>query len=92
MFEQQQFQFMEERGTFKRLWSELFDYSGLYITFFKLYFQERILAGQNLLLSCKLRLWELAFMYVRLQIFLIRLARGFPISECWPRNQSLIRR
>ena len=62
------------------------EYGRLFLTFLSLYFQGRILMVQNFILSCKLQMWELAFIYFKLQIFFVRLANGFPFDECWPRK------
>lgn len=92
MFEQQQFEFMEAPPGLKGLQSQLLEYAGLYLEFFRLYLHSRLLIAQNLFLSFKLQLWEIAFLGVRFQIFLIRLAHGFPLTDCWPRSHPAIRR
>lgn len=72
--------------SFNRLWAKLLEHSGLLITFLKLYVEYRILVIKNSLLSWKLQMWEVTFLYLRVRIFLARLANGFPIGECWPRK------
>ncbi len=69
-----------------RLGKHFMEYGSLFLTFMHLYFQGRILKVQNFILSCKLQMWELAFVYIKLQIFFVRLANGFPFEECWPRK------
>jgi len=62
------------------------EFGRLFLTFLSLYFQGRILVAQNFVLSCKLQVWEVVFVYFKLQIFFVRLANGFPVSQCWPRK------
>jgi hypothetical protein len=62
------------------------EYAALLLTLSKLYFQGRVLVMQNFILSCKLQMWELAFVYFKLQIFFVRLANGFPLGQCWPKK------
>lgn len=62
------------------------EFGNLFITFLKLYFQGRILILQNHILSFKLQMWEVVFLYLRVQIFLTRLAHGCPVGQCWPRK------
>lgn len=69
-----------------QLGAHFLEYGRLLLTFLKLYVQGRILMSQNYLLTCKLRMWDLAFFYMRVQIFLTRLVHGFPPGECWPRK------
>ncbi len=69
-----------------RLGKHFVEYGSLFLTFLSLYFQGRILMVQNFILSCKLQMWEVAFVYFKLQIFFVRLANGFPFDECWPRK------
>ena len=69
-----------------RLGKHFVEYGSLFLTFLSLYFQGRILMVQNFILSCKLQMWELAFVYLKFQIFFVRLANGFPFDECWPRK------
>ena len=69
-----------------RLGKHFVEYGRLFLTFLHLYFQGRILVVQNFILSCKLQMWELAFVYIKLQIFFVRLSNGFPFEECWPRK------
>lgn len=65
---------------------QLREFGCLFITFLKLYFQGRMLIMQNHILSFKLRMWEVVFLYLRVQIFLTRLAHGCPVGQCWPRK------
>jgi hypothetical protein len=69
-----------------QLRAHFLEYGRLLLTFLRLYVQGRILMSQNYLLTCKLRMWDVAFFYMRVQIFLTRLIHGFPPSECWPRK------
>jgi hypothetical protein len=73
-------------GGLKRLGWHLIEYAFLLALFLKLHYQNRKIAAQNLFLNCKLQLWALAFFTFKVQIFLTRLAWGFPVSECWPRG------
>jgi hypothetical protein len=75
-----------ETSNLTRLQSLFWEYSSLLVTFVKLYFQGRILMAQNYVLACKLRMWDAVFLYMRVQIFLIRFSNGFPVGECWPRR------
>lgn len=90
MFEQQQFEFAEDCAASQQP-GRLREYVRLCLAFFKVYFEGRILVAQNLILTCRLQLWEITFLYLRIQIFLVRLARGFPVAECWPGNNAMIR-
>lgn len=65
---------------------QLPEYARLLGTFLKLYCQARLLMAQNYLLSCKLRAWEVVFLYLRVRIFFVRLAHGLPMGQCWPRE------
>ena len=69
-----------------QLRTQISEYGSLLVTFLKLYVQGRILMSQNYLLSCQLRMWDAAFLYMKVQIFFMRLARGFPPGQCWPRK------
>jgi hypothetical protein len=69
-----------------QLRAHFLEYGRLLLTFLMLYVQGRILMSQNYLLTCKLRMWDVAFFYMRVQIFLMRLVHGFPPGECWPRK------
>lgn len=62
------------------------EYGWLLLTFLKLYVQGRILIAQNHILSFKLRMWDVTFFYYRVEIFVMRLAHGFPLDQCWPRK------
>ncbi|HEX3627936.1 MAG TPA: hypothetical protein VH280_21205 [Verrucomicrobiae bacterium] len=73
----------------KRVWTNLLEYGRLVTTLAKLYVQSRVLMLQNYLLSCRLRMWDAAFVYFKLQIFFIRLSNGFPLDRCWPAEESL---
>jgi len=66
--------------------SHLLEYVRLVTLFARLYCENRRIAAQNFLLSCQLQLWEVVFVYFRIQIFFTRLAHGFPVSQCWPRK------
>ncbi len=68
-----------------RLGQQLREYTQLAAMFTKLYYQNRLIAAQNFLLSCKLQAWALAFLSLKVQIFFSRLAGGCPVSECWPK-------
>lgn len=69
-----------------QLRAQFLDYGSLLVTFLKLYVQGRILMSQNYVLSCKLRMWDAVFLYMKVQIFFSRLAHGFPPGQCWPRK------
>ncbi len=86
MAEQLEFEFAERGGVGKRLAAGLGEYVRLYVTFFKLYFQGRMLIARNLALSGRLQMWEVRFFCLRTQVFLTRLVRGFPLADCWPRE------
>ena len=77
--------------TFVRLAMQLLEFGSLLALFLKLYFHARLLMAQNRILNLKLQLWEITFLCSRVQIFFIRLAHGFPLSECWPRIKSVNR-
>ena len=62
------------------------EYFRLLALFIRLYYQNRIIAAQNFLLDFRLQLWEVVFVYFKIQIFLVRLSRGLPVNECWPRH------
>jgi hypothetical protein len=64
----------------------LFEYIRMMALFTRLYYENRVIAAQNFVLSCKLQVWALVFVSFKIQIFLTRLACGFPVSECWPRR------
>jgi hypothetical protein len=72
--------------SFNRLRMQFLEYSGLLITFLKLFVEYRILVIKNSLLSWRLQMWEVTFLYLRVRIFFTRLVNGFPIGECWPRK------
>jgi hypothetical protein len=75
-----------EPSLLAQLRAHAFEYGSLILTFLKLYLQGRILMARNYLLSCKLRMWDAAFLYFKIQIFFMRLAHGFPVGKCWPRK------
>ena len=64
----------------------LLEYIRMVALFTKLYYENRVIAAQNFILSCKLQVWALVFVSFKIEIFLTRLACGFPVSECWPRR------
>jgi hypothetical protein len=66
--------------------SHFLEYVRLAILFARLHCENRRIAAQNFLLSCKLQVWQVVFLYFRIQIFFIRLAHGLPVSQCWPRK------
>jgi hypothetical protein len=88
MLEQQAPQRGNNRALLKRLWTHFLDYGRLGLTLMKLYFQSRVLITQNFILSCRLRMWDAVLLYFKIQIFLIRLANGFPLGECWPAEKQ----
>lgn len=69
-----------------RLGLHFLEYARLLVIFLKLYCQGRILVARNYILSRKLQLWEVVFLYYRVRIFFTRLANGFPVGQCWPRE------
>jgi hypothetical protein len=77
--------------TFARLAMQVLEFGSLLALFLKLYFHARLLMAQNRILNFKLQLWEITFWCSKVQIFFIRLAHGFPLSECWPRIKSVNR-
>jgi len=68
------------------LWSHLLEYVRMVALFTRLYYENRLIAAQNFLLSCKLQGWALVFFSLKVQIFFTRLAYGRPVSECWPKG------
>ena len=68
-----------------RLGRNLAEYASLVALFTKLYCQNRVIATQNFVLSCKLQVWALVFFTFKVQIFFSRLAGGCPVNECWPK-------
>ncbi|MGH7940566.1 MAG: hypothetical protein ACREE6_13595 [Limisphaerales bacterium] len=72
----------------KRVWATCLEYGRLGLMLMNLYIQSRVLMAQNLVLSCRLRIWEAVSLYLKMQIFLIRLSCGLPINECWPTEES----
>ena len=87
MLEQQDFQFADVApGPLRnRLW----EYACLFALFLKFYFHARILMARNTILGWRLQLCELPLLYIKMQVFLVRLSLGFPIAECWPAEKSL---
>jgi hypothetical protein len=69
-----------------RLGRLLLEYFRMMALFTRLYYENRVIAAQNFVLSCKLQVWALVFVSFKIQIFLTRLACGFPVGECWPRR------
>jgi hypothetical protein len=88
MLEQQVFQFAGESSAPKRVGSRFGEYARLLAIFLKFYFQARVLMVQNWMLAWRLQLLELPLVYLKFEIFLIRLSQGFPIGECWPGQKS----
>jgi hypothetical protein len=84
MLEQQNFQFSPEYAPRRTSRTRLLEYAGLLALFLKLYFQARLLMAQNYLLSCRLQLCELPLIYLKIEIFIVRLSLGFPLAQCWP--------
>lgn len=84
MFEQLPLQFAVAPAVPPSVQKHLWDYARLMAVFFMLYFQARILMAQNFILSCRLSLLELPLVYLKVQVFLTRLAQGFPVGQCWP--------
>lgn len=72
--------------SFKRLGAHVLAYYGLLITFLKLYFQHRVLVVQNFILTCRLHMWDISLLYLKVLVFFTRLGRGFPVEQCWPRK------
>jgi hypothetical protein len=62
------------------------EFSGSVPFFFRLYCENRLIGAQNFVLGCQLQMLALTFLYFKAQIFVKRLAYGFPFSECWPRK------
>lgn len=89
MPEQRELQPAESGSLLKRLRTHFLEYCRLGFTLMKLYIQSRILLTQNFILSCRLRMWDAVFVYFKIQIFIIRLANGFPLHQCWPVEKSL---
>jgi hypothetical protein len=75
-----------DSSVFRAFRRQLMEFGFLFVAFVKLYFQARFLMVQNYILNCKLRMWEAVFLYLRVQIFLTRLAQGIPVGQCWPRK------
>jgi hypothetical protein len=89
MLERQECERADLRALLERLRTQFLEYGRLCLILAKLYFQSRVLIMQNLILTCRLRMWDAVFVYFKIQIFLIRLAHGFPLTECWPAEKSL---
>jgi len=68
------------------IFAALKDFSSSMPLFFKLYYENRMIAAQNLILACQLQMLVVTFLYFKAQIFVKRLAYGFPFSECWPKK------
>jgi hypothetical protein len=66
--------------------AHLLEYASMATLFVKLYYQNRLIAAQNFILSCKLQAWAVVFFTFKVQIFFTRLAYGFPVNRCWPRG------
>lgn len=62
----------------------LMQYARLLAIFFGLYFQARVLMVRNYILSWRLQLCELPLVYLKIEIFIVRLSVGLPLAECWP--------
>lgn len=84
MPEQQDFQLSGTDMTAQSLRPRLWEYARLLTIFFKYYLLARLLMAQNLILSCRLQLCELPLICLKMQVFLARLSRGFPLMQCWP--------
>jgi hypothetical protein len=89
MPERRESQPAEQRALPKPLRTHFSEYGRLALILAKLYFQGRMLIMQNFILSCRLRMWDVVFIYFKVQIFFVRLSYGFPIDECWPAEKSL---
>jgi len=89
MLEQQDFQFAGETSALKRAGSRYGEYARLLAIFFKLYLQARLLMVQNWMLNLRLQLLELPLVYLKLEVFLVQLSLGYPLSQCWPVEKSL---
>jgi len=87
MFEQQYFHF-PECPVPSQLRCRLWEYGILFALFLKLYFQARLLMAQNFLLSCRLQFCELPLIYLKIEIFIVRLSLGVPLGQCWPAEKS----
>ena len=88
MVEQQEPSLAEREVLLGRLRNYLAVYTGLGFTLAKLYYQSQVLKARNFILSCRLRMWDVVFVYFKIQIFLIRLSYGSPLAECWPAEKS----
>lgn len=66
--------------------SHFLEYVRMVALFTRLYYENRLIAIQNFILSCKLQGWALVFLSYKVQIFFTRLAYGRPVSECWPKG------
>jgi hypothetical protein len=89
MLEQQDFKFAGEAPAPKPVASRYGEYARLLAIFFKLYLQARLLMVQNWMLSFRLQLLDLPLVYLKFEIFLVRLSLGIPLSQCWPAGKSL---
>ena len=74
--------YIEMMGVF----AALKEFSGSMPLFLKLYCENRVIAAQNFILACQLQMLAVTFLYFKTQIFIKRLAYGFPFSQCWPRK------
>jgi len=86
MCQQQQFQIIGQCAASGGLHRHVREYGRLMLLFMKLYYENRVIAAQNFILDFRLQAWEVVLVYFRIQIFLMRFSRGFPVSECWPRR------
>jgi hypothetical protein len=88
MLEQQDFQFAGETPAPKRVGSRYGEYAHLLAVFFKFYLQARLLMVQNWMLGFRLQLMELPLVYLKLEVFFVRLSLGLPLGQCWPGGKS----
>jgi len=89
MLEQQNLQFAAEIPAPSRPGNRYAEYARLLAVFFKFYLQARLLMVQNWMLGFRLQLMELPLVYLKLEVFLVRLSLGLPLDQCWPVEKSL---
>jgi hypothetical protein len=89
MLEQQDFKFAGEIPAPRQPGNRYAEYARLLVMFLKLYLQARLLMVQNWMAGIHLQLLELPLIYLKFEVFLVRLSLGHPLSRCWPAEKSL---
>lgn len=89
MPERREFELADKPALLRGMPALFQEYARMGFLLAKLYCHARVLLMHNFILSCRLRLWDAAFVYFKIQIFLIRFSHGFPLDQCWPAENSL---